>query len=176
MREKQVTWKKKKINRQSMDTVFAELLSATGRNTTKEAEDIEKAQRVARNYTHDVCEEIRRTCAAEDADRAMKVELEERIASFGNQPHSPVAEAVICDITRRGNQKNAVDQMEEERCDRIREDQVHSLCESIRRFVAQKHADQMMKEVQEAEIARMKLSEVISMLVKQNHRKEASKS
>lgn len=168
--------KEERINRQSMDTVFAELLSATGRNTTKEAEDIEKAQRVARNYTHDVCEEIRRTCAAKDADRAMKVELEERIASFGNQPHSPVVEAVICDITRRGNQKNAVDQMEEERCDRIREDQVHSLCESIRRFVAQKHADQVMKEVQQAEIARMKLSEVIKMLVKQKHRKEASKS
>ena len=100
--------------------------------------EAERARRVAEDKRFVVCEELRRVCAAKEADAAAAAEREARVAA-GPVELPPALHDVNEDITHRGNRADAaalaqcaIDENRHERVMRL-------VCEEVERAVSDLH-------------------------------------
>eukprot|EP00040_Diaphanoeca_grandis_P032490 m.196936 g.196936 ORF g.196936 m.196936 type:complete len:697 (+) comp32638_c0_seq1:314-2404(+) len=133
----------------------------------------EQSQRVCRDIMHQVCDDVRRTVNRLSATQATEVERQRQSTSTPPDM-TETRRQLLHAIERRGAKLNAIVQMELERDTRIHADQMHEVCDSLRRHVGKQTALDSMKEVQQECVAKRQLFIAADQLVQIQKRKTAT--
>lgn len=124
-----------------MKSVCEELVRTVNRKEVLSSMRNEQIERITFDMVKEVCEELRRVIAQKQANVAFDQARSERLNETTPQSTDERNEVLLA-LQRMGNQTRAKDLMEMERAARVSRDNVHRVCEELRRSVQQKSAAQ----------------------------------